>query len=206
MKAEYTLNGYTILTARDTWPIRIPNYRGACRGLWWPLREHQDESEAARRLSDALDDELLGNLAPSQPHAIVDAELLQGYANAAEALGLRVYGLVSASPVGRGHLPNWTGALQTSCEHLGIDVCYPNGSYSFLSGAYSSQREELLEFTRANLNSNGLLSDAASAGEFLRRYRDEMDKGANFEPLDDALPVELWHDPDLISLKRLFNG
>ena len=204
MTTGYTLDGYAILTPRDTGPIRVPNYRGACRGFWWPLREHKKHDEAARKLSDTLQDEFLTQ-AQSMPHATSNEEFLRKYVEAAEGLNIPLYGLLCASPVAGARGSSMTSWLQPNCEYLGIDICYPSGSYSFLNGAYFSQSGSLVEFLKANLNPNGLLSTAASAQEFLREYQLELDQGANFEALDDALPIELWHDAELTALKRFWN-
>lgn len=203
MTTGYTLHGYAILTPRDTWPIRVPNYRGACRGFWWPLREHEKHDGAARKLSDTLQDELLAQ-APSLPHATSNEEVLRKYVEAAEALKIPLYGLLCGSPVAGARGSSLPSRLQPSCEYLGIDICYPSGSYSFSNGAYFSRRGSLVEFLKANLNQNGVLSTAASAQEFLRRYQLELDRGANFEALDDALPIELWHDAELTALKKFW--
>jgi hypothetical protein len=207
MTIGYALNGYAILTARDTWPIRIPGYRGVCRGAWWPLREYERGDETARALSNALEGELLGQLSePQLPDAIVDAQLLRKYSDAAAILNIPLYGLLCASPVARASVPNWTRSLQKRCEYLGIDICYPSGSYSFLNGVSFVKDSALFEFMRANLNPNGLLSNPATASEFLRRYDGEVDRGANWETLEGAMPIELWHDPDLTQLKQTWAG
>lgn len=205
MTTGYTLNGYAIVTPRDTWPIRVPNYRGACRGFWWPLREHEKHDEAARMLTNALQDELLAQ-APSLPHATSNEELLRKYIEAAERLDIPLHGLLCASPVAGASVSSWMRRLQAGSEYLGIDVCYPNGSYSFLNGAYFSQSDRLVEFLKANLNHHGLLSTATSADEFLRRYQVELDAGANFETLDGALPIELWHDSGVTALEQSSSG
>ena len=199
----YVINGYAVLTACDTWPIKIPGYRGVCRGAWWPLEKYAPRDELARRLNDEWQDELLGQVDQSMPLVSADIDLLHRYAEAADGLGVPLYGLLCASPVARAGLPNWTRTLQTRCTHLGIDISYPSGSYSFLNGAYFARGSDTHEFLRANLNANGLLSTAADARDFLRRYQAELDSGADWETLDDAIPIELWQDSGLSALKRL---
>src|SRR5262245_37996217 len=101
MAAGYALNGYAILTPRDTWPIGDSSYRGACRGCWWPLRERDEAS--AERVSEVLQDALFLQLRePPVPDAIVDDALLRRYAEAADGLDVPVYGVLCASPIGRG--------------------------------------------------------------------------------------------------------
>jgi hypothetical protein len=95
-------------------------------------------------------------------------------------------------------------ALQGECLHLGIDVTYPDGSYSFVDDDFSAARGDIFEFLKGHVNHCGLLDNAEDVREFMRLHQLANDRGANLETLaKDVGPVELWEDADLSRTRRI---
>lgn len=203
---NYAPSGCVVLSRRDTWPISIPGYRGVCRGLWWPLREHAKADLVASRLTATLKRQFLEELGSSRPNVSTDAKLLRDYMEACVRLKVGpLFAFVCASPY-PGAAPDWLVALRDECEHIGIDVSYPTGSYSFVDGDFFEENAEIFAFLKSHLNGNGLFDNIEDAEQFMRLHQTANDRGANLETLDDVTPIELWEDHDLSCLRRVLGA
>ena len=192
-------HGYVISSPGGRWPIQIPGYRGAGARTWWPLGAVNGKTEEARRLTETL--QLRHLAAPRNtypPVASSDADFLDSYWSECIRCGIsEVHGFVCASNEPLMDLPStWILSLRDSCELLGIDVAYPDGTYSFINSVYGATNPELSRFLRGTLNENGLLNSEEEAKEFKRLHEVANINGC-LEDLEGAVTMRLWNDPNM---------
>ncbi len=200
------VSGCTLARRTDTWPILDAAYRGACRGAWWPLSGAADPE--AKALTAAHDTRLLST-PPNE--ARVDASLDLGYLRAYVAVcdRLGIDGLLSficVDLVAGPEPPAWLASVQRHCSRRGVDVIYGSGSFSFINGAFGARDEGLRALLSRSLNENRLFESFEAAHDFMAEYQAALDRGANLESLEDAMPVELWEDPELLALREALRG
>ena len=193
--------GCVLLERGDVWPINNPRYRGVCRGRWWPLEKHTESDEEAARLTELLSVHLMQQYHACLPQVTDDGEFLMSYAAACERLGVvNTYALLCRSPQGKHEPKGWLRSMLGSCNYLGFDVSYPSGNYSFIDGDYGAKDRRLMAYLRANLNEHGLFIDLDRALAFTRLQAQAVDS-CSLESLDDATPIELWEDTNLVAMR-----
>lgn len=196
--------GCVIARRVDTWPILNAQYRGACRGLWWPLSNEADPE--ARALTAARDREVL-SVPPSELRAgaSTDLDYLRTYLDVCERLELDcLFGFICRALEAAVSHHGWVQHVLSASSWLGVDVIYGSGSFSFINAASGSKDPVLQAALQTSLNQNGLFDTFDEAQRFVRIYQSALDRGVNLEVLDDAMPVELWQDQELKALRRAF--
>lgn len=202
MKAP--ISGCVIVARGDTWPICDPRYRGVCRGTWWPLGAYEQTDRRSRELTTILASDVLGR-PPADPSPDVsrDLEYLGSYVETCGSLGIQSLYALIASAKSSEPLSPWLSLLQQGCKHLGVDVAYSSGSYSFINGGCLAAQPAIAEFLQQTLNEFGLFDSFDDAESYLALYQAEIDRGVNLETLDGAVPIELWEDLRLSQLMNL---
>ena len=196
------VTGCVVLHRFDTWPILEPRYRGVCRGRWWPLCDRPSDPPA-RALTDARERELLV-WPPSDPRvdSCIDLYYLRSYVEVCDRLEIAPLDLLVCATRGGDAFIDWVVELRDESSHLGIDVAYGSGSYSFINGDFSAEDDEIAGYLDEHLNDNGLFNSFAEAEGFMAVHQRALDRGVNLETLDGALPIDLWEDKELLGLRR----
>lgn len=141
------------------------------------------------------------------PDALSDLDYVRVYIETCERLKLAsIYCLICGSTASSEPQPDWLLQLRELSEPLGFDVIYPSGSYSFVNGDYFAEGSEIRAFLDRNLNDNGLLDSMDQVETFTRMHQAGVDRGANWETLDDASGVMLWEDEELSGLRRILRS
>lgn len=202
---SYLLNGGVVAVRRKKSTSRIPEYRGVESTLWWPLHQHAERDGRARELTEALRMRWLTQPVEwVRPHASDDLDFLRSYVARCDDLQIgSLCAVVCGSPEAPDPPPPWLTALRAACEYMGIDITYPDGSYSFVDDDFVPANAEIFEFLKHHLNDRGLFDGAGDAVEFMRLHQAANDRGANLETLEGVTAVELWEDADLSKLRAI---
>ena len=196
-------SGCVIAHRLDTWPILDARYRGVCRGRWWPLGEHREDAQA-RALTGVRENHLL-TYSPTdlRVDSCTDLDYIRSYAEACDRLEIApLYSLVCVALQANDAPVDWVENVRGQCIHLGVDVAYGSGSFSFINGDFGVEDDELARFLAIHLNDCGLFDSFDDAEEFMRLHQGALDRGVNLETLDDAMPIDLWEDRELIVVRN----
>ena len=196
-------DGCVVLHRLDTWPILEARYRGVCRGQWWPLG-NQSEDPQAKGLTEAREKDLL-TWPPSEMRidSCIDLAYVRSYVDVCDRLKIApLYSLVCSSRHTDEASIEWIEELKYNSTHLGIDVAYGSGSFSFIIGDFGAEDDEIAKFLDEHLNDCGLFNTFAEAEAFMMVHQRALDRGVELEILDGAVPIDLWEDRDLLALRR----
>lgn len=198
--------GCVVARREDTWPILYARYNGVCRGRWWPLSE-QSADPQSRALTAVRENDLL-MWDPGVPKVDCSSDLsyLRTYVEACERLAVApLYALVCSSRDDDAPI-EWLEDLRGDCAHLGVDLAYGSGSFSFINGDLGTKDDELAKYLAVHLNAHGLFETFEAAEAFMVVHQRALDRGVNLETLDGVMPIELWEDPDLSRLRKRLRG
>jgi len=116
-----------------------------------------------------------------------------------------LYALIGLVPGGDAPV-DWIEEVRAKSAHLGVDVAYGSGSYSFINGDLGAEDDEIAKFIAQHLNDNGLFNTFDEAEAFMALHQRALEHGVNLETLDDAMPIDLWEDRALLGLRRRLRG